>query len=249
MGQDKENPYEISSPDSNKKRKLQEGQLGLPSPKHKFRDRSCGSHDNSPITGQMKDNLHACTNEGKTDSEDYGGLEQCESVRDSNNYTGSSDTAMSIDNTEATEKYERRPTKSHPHDWPSTSSGSCSINSDGNSLYDPTSGTMDKANTRGLMHGGEDLDHTNSKAVTLEDHLAGFGTNYADFICEENENDRNEQPLDAAADEMMIYSNGVAQNLYALSSGRWSINQDARLGARKPTIDQEFEQYFSMLML
>ncbi|XP_010528448.1 PREDICTED: protein FAR-RED ELONGATED HYPOCOTYL 1-like [Tarenaya hassleriana] len=37
---------------------------------------------------------------------------------------------------------------------------------------------------------------------------------------------------------------------YVLSSGRWTVNQDSsRQNTRKPTIDQEFEQYFSMLML
>ncbi|ESQ52412.1 hypothetical protein EUTSA_v10017273mg [Eutrema salsugineum] len=37
---------------------------------------------------------------------------------------------------------------------------------------------------------------------------------------------------------------------YVLSSGRWTVNQDStRQGTKKPTIDQEFEQYFSTLML
>ncbi|XP_024038558.1 protein FAR-RED-ELONGATED HYPOCOTYL 1-LIKE isoform X2 [Citrus clementina] len=38
-------------------------------------------------------------------------------------------------------------------------------------------------------------------------------------------------------------------NVYVLSSGRWSHNQETQSGKRKPTIDQEFEQYFSSLML
>ncbi|XP_010529823.1 PREDICTED: protein FAR-RED ELONGATED HYPOCOTYL 1 isoform X2 [Tarenaya hassleriana] len=37
---------------------------------------------------------------------------------------------------------------------------------------------------------------------------------------------------------------------YVLSSGRWAVNRDSSLqNTMKPTIDQEFEQYFSMLML
>ncbi|EOA27922.1 hypothetical protein CARUB_v10024095mg, partial [Capsella rubella] len=37
---------------------------------------------------------------------------------------------------------------------------------------------------------------------------------------------------------------------FVLSSGRWTINQDSTLhDTQKPTIDQEFEQYFSTLML
>ncbi|CAN8316906.1 unnamed protein product [Cochlearia groenlandica] len=37
---------------------------------------------------------------------------------------------------------------------------------------------------------------------------------------------------------------------YVLSSGRWNVSQETTLhGPKKPTIDQEFEQYFSTLML
>ncbi|XP_023913885.2 protein FAR-RED ELONGATED HYPOCOTYL 1 isoform X2 [Quercus suber] len=49
--------------------------------------------------------------------------------------------------------------------------------------------------------------------------------------------------------EDTLYSNGSNPNTYVLSSRRWNVNQDAQSGTRKPTIDQEFEQYFSMLML
>ncbi|CAN8284888.1 unnamed protein product [Cochlearia groenlandica] len=43
--------------------------------------------------------------------------------------------------------------------------------------------------------------------------------------------------------------NNVAN--YVLSSGRWTVNKDSTQhgGTMKPTIDQEFEQNFSMLML
>ncbi|KAI3732321.1 hypothetical protein L1987_63525 [Smallanthus sonchifolius] len=38
-------------------------------------------------------------------------------------------------------------------------------------------------------------------------------------------------------------------NKSVLSSGRWNVKQDTEQGAEKLTIDKEFEQYFSMLML
>ncbi|KAI3819053.1 hypothetical protein L1987_12875 [Smallanthus sonchifolius] len=38
-------------------------------------------------------------------------------------------------------------------------------------------------------------------------------------------------------------------NNSVLSSGRWNVNQDTEQGTEKLTIDKEFEQYFSMLML
>ncbi|PIN04755.1 hypothetical protein CDL12_22700 [Handroanthus impetiginosus] len=47
----------------------------------------------------------------------------------------------------------------------------------------------------------------------------------------------------------LLYANGVVPNNYILSSGRWSVNQDTQQGTEKLTIDKEFEQYFSMLML
>lgn len=51
--------------------------------------------------------------------------------------------------------------------------------------------------------------------------------------------------------EHLLYSTGVDPRNYVLSSGRWSVNQDVqgRQGGEKLTIDKEFEQYFSMLML
>ncbi|XP_047982472.1 protein FAR-RED ELONGATED HYPOCOTYL 1-like [Salvia hispanica] len=54
--------------------------------------------------------------------------------------------------------------------------------------------------------------------------------------------------------EDLLYSNGAAPGgAFILSSGRWSVDQGARAmqeeGKKKLTIDKEFEQFFSMLML
>ncbi|KAI3875859.1 hypothetical protein MKX03_023782 [Papaver bracteatum] len=49
--------------------------------------------------------------------------------------------------------------------------------------------------------------------------------------------------------DMNLDPNEAESNLFVLSSGRWDIDPDSRVDLRKPTIDQEFEQYFSMLML
>ncbi|XP_027336788.1 protein FAR-RED ELONGATED HYPOCOTYL 1-like isoform X3 [Abrus precatorius] len=49
--------------------------------------------------------------------------------------------------------------------------------------------------------------------------------------------------------EDFLFAQGGNRNMYVLSSGRWSVNQEAQSSTRPPTIDQEFEQYFSMLML
>nr|GFB27018.1 protein FAR-RED elongated hypocotyl 1 [Tanacetum cinerariifolium] len=50
--------------------------------------------------------------------------------------------------------------------------------------------------------------------------------------------------------EDLFCSDGVVvPNNFVLSSGRWNIIQDTEQGTEKLTIDKEFEQYFSMLML
>ncbi|KAL2934278.1 Protein FAR-RED ELONGATED HYPOCOTYL 1 [Bienertia sinuspersici] len=70
----------------------------------------------------------------------------------------------------------------------------------------------------------------------LEDCI---GTNY-----------REESKLKTAAElEGFLSSSGVNTTLSMLSSERWTLDQEAEMGRRKPTIDQEFEQYFSTLML
>ncbi|GFP91523.1 hypothetical protein PHJA_001296300 [Phtheirospermum japonicum] len=69
-----------------------------------------------------------------------------------------------------------------------------------------------------------------------------------DCSCSEYRNDGLENCSDSEI-ENLLFSNGITTSNYVLSSGRWSINQDIQQESRKPTIDKEFEQYFSMLML
>ncbi|KAL9264271.1 hypothetical protein AKJ16_DCAP14661 [Drosera capensis] len=49
--------------------------------------------------------------------------------------------------------------------------------------------------------------------------------------------------------EDFLYSSGLNPNMYMLSSHIWNTDEEAQSGKPKPTIDQEFEQYFSSLML
>ncbi|XP_072979434.1 uncharacterized protein [Typha angustifolia] len=53
---------------------------------------------------------------------------------------------------------------------------------------------------------------------------------------------------DAVSEDAMHCSNDISSNMPKISSAQ-AVGHDARLGASKTTIDQEFEQYFSMLML
>ncbi|XP_042419945.1 uncharacterized protein LOC122008312 [Zingiber officinale] len=54
---------------------------------------------------------------------------------------------------------------------------------------------------------------------------------------------------DAGIEDFFIYSNDVAPHAFIVSSQRLLDGQDSRSRTRKPRIDEEFEQYFSMLML
>ncbi|KAG6532937.1 hypothetical protein ZIOFF_006797 [Zingiber officinale] len=54
---------------------------------------------------------------------------------------------------------------------------------------------------------------------------------------------------DAENEDLLIYSNDVAPHAFVVSSRRLIDGNDARSKTKKPTIDKEFEQYFSMLML
>ncbi|XP_042510293.1 protein FAR-RED ELONGATED HYPOCOTYL 1-like isoform X2 [Macadamia integrifolia] len=51
-------------------------------------------------------------------------------------------------------------------------------------------------------------------------------------------------------EDMIVCSNVPSEtDHFVLSSGKWSINQEAQQEPKGPTIDQEFEQYFSTLLL
>ncbi|XP_020206925.1 protein FAR-RED ELONGATED HYPOCOTYL 1 isoform X2 [Cajanus cajan] len=80
-----------------------------------------------------------------------------------------------------------------------------------------------------------------------EDDLLGLG-GFSGHECSEYAKDSNEYPVDKEFEDF-LFSSGVNPNMCVLSSGRWNVNQEAQSSSRQPTIDQEFEEYFSMLML
>lgn len=80
-----------------------------------------------------------------------------------------------------------------------------------------------------------------------EDHLLEFGS-HGDCSLSGDQNDVIEGCADEGVDDQ-LYSNGATDSNFVLSSGRWSVNQDSQEGTKKLTIDKEFEQYFSALML
>ncbi|KAG5009820.1 hypothetical protein JHK87_018335 [Glycine soja] len=83
--------------------------------------------------------------------------------------------------------------------------------------------------------------------INHEEHFLGLGS-FSGHECSEDAEDSNEDPVEKEFEDF-LYSSGVNPNVYVLSSGRWDVNQEAQSSSRPPTIDQEFEEYFSMLML
>ncbi|OVA17828.1 hypothetical protein BVC80_1835g218 [Macleaya cordata] len=240
--------------DFNKKRKLEDDELGLPQPKHKYRDQSSSSE-------QEEHFFFSCLVKENTDG---GVSDDTTKQLESPNASTSFDSAISP-YPEA--KYEReflkvytynQPDKfgtgsprTHFYDQPSTSSGSC-----GNNSFKSTMHSVDKISTENKSIREEESPISREPSVQIlkdglqfdENELPGFGK-YTDCFSSEYGTDEIEHCSDMEADEMMLYSNEATSKLYVLSSGRWNINQDARVDTRKPTIDQEFEQYFSMLMM
>ncbi|KAG4921911.1 hypothetical protein AAZX31_18G167200 [Glycine max] len=91
-------------------------------------------------------------------------------------------------------------------------------------------------------------DDANAQAlINHEEHLQGLGS-FSGHECSEDAKDSNEYPVEKEFEDF-LYSSGANSNVYVLSSGRWNVNQEAQSSSRPPTIDQEFEEYFSMLML
>ncbi|OUZ99277.1 hypothetical protein BVC80_1503g6 [Macleaya cordata] len=227
IDEEKENPSEINS----KKRKLQDEQSDLPSPKHKFREkRSAGSKQESPFP------------------EDVGlEVKPLNSAEDSNSFVGENNSAISL---YPADMFEPEFPKTYAYDQPSTSSCSCSDNSLKETLSTlnrktKISTTDDRKHDAMNLTGALQFD---SGPQNTELQLCEF-EKYDDSICSGCTNDEIKECQDVGSNDLMLSWNGSNPNSYVLSSGRWSIKQNTRLGARKPTIDQEFEKYFSMLML
>ncbi|CAA2989569.1 Hypothetical predicted protein, partial [Olea europaea subsp. europaea] len=136
------------------------------------------------------------------------------------------------------------------------STSSVSSDSFKNSLYSLESRSLTKSCSSKVassnFSGEDDCPHHNFglyPSVNYEEHLLEL-TNHVDCSCSEYRIDGFGHSTDKELEDM-LYLNDVASSSYVLSSGRWTVNQDAdtQPGTKKLTIDKEFEQYFSMLML
>ncbi|XP_048138227.1 protein FAR-RED-ELONGATED HYPOCOTYL 1-LIKE isoform X2 [Rhodamnia argentea] len=229
--------------DLSKKRKILSEHFDLPLPKHKCLD---GGFDPVLLFGY----------DGNPDIEDLPAskikrpIEGCcscnelqpESAKDSNCFAEDSDIAMS-----AYGGCNLGPDVAVITSGASTSSVKWAWNS---SQDMPHSSGAEKAVTRVDNNDGvgkhDPPDQDNDFQMLLEEQLLEFGC-HGGYTCE-YANDCLETCATKEVEDS-IYSNASNPDNFVLSSGRWSTNHDTLLGTRKPTIDQEFEDYFSTLMM
>lgn len=229
--------------DLNKKRKLQAEHLGLPIPKHRCGDRNFDSENVSVFDKNLElESLFTHIVTAKAEGATAGDESAPESAKDSNSFSGDSDSVTASYEVNFPLHY----AKTYVFDNPSTSSA----NSDGSSskriLHSPGS-SKDKLVVLSEEHPPPSHDGFQS-FPSLEEQLLQC-CNQVENTCSEYGKDSLENHTDMELEDI-LYSNGpLNPNMYVLSSGRWSVNQDSQPGKRKPTIDQEFEQYFSGLML
>ncbi|XVF76655.1 hypothetical protein PTKIN_Ptkin13bG0284000 [Pterospermum kingtungense] len=225
--------------DLNKKRKLEAQQLGLPVSKHHCLIQRFSSKPSAFRIIAELEGFSPSTFKGKGGA--LYNVSETGSAKDSNSFAEDSDSAMSVYPEGKTGKDDAKHLL-----YDSASFSSSDLGSSSQVFHDSSDGTT--VASRGVekevlsSHDGEP-----ELAENLEESLVEFG-DHIDYIYSGYGNYIIDQYQDKEIEEI-LNSKGANPNVYVLSSGRWSVNQEAPQTTRKPTIDQEFEQYFSMLML
>lgn len=227
--------------DLNKKRKLQAEHLGLPIAKLKCSDGSFRSKSLSMLDEILEvENLQTNVIEGGATND---GFEQ-ESAT-SNRYAEDSDSSITV---HGESSFQVENGKSLPYDRPSSSSLNWASSSFKSHSY--------SSNSAAKTEGGSDKEQftfvgeerqTFHQFDGLNEHLTEFGS-HAEYLYSGLDLFSTEHFTEKEIEETIDSREG-SPNVYVLSSGRRSYNQETQSGKRKPTIDQEFEQYFSSLML
>ncbi|KAL2320022.1 hypothetical protein Fmac_028991 [Flemingia macrophylla] len=240
--------HETNIIDWNKKRKLQGDQLDLLRPKHKCWDGSSSSeqaltYDENPALESMQ--IYVL--KGRTDAESS--ESESESVKDSNSFSQGSITAMSVNQEGERAKSE----KTYQYERPSTSLVGCNgYNNVKDNHHSLDESAVDKecsgeADTSFDIECNPSYPYADLKALkNLEEQILEIESRRSQ-VYQEYAKDSTEESIDMEFED--IFSKGENSNMYVLSSGRWNVNKEAQSSTRPPTIDQEFEQYFSMLML
>lgn len=217
-----------------KKRKFTDGsvkELNLPAPKHKCYEvsNSISSEQGSTLTNALEsEDVYTQNNEGQDDMVvwDMGS----QSDQDSNSFHGDSQLSAGVNfnvGSRNSDSYEEASTS-----WSNSGSG------------------ISRLESRTEVSAGDDKEvimFPNGEDYPRQD--TGWHDN--DFLeeCISSEHSKDIKQLTADGLQEFLSSSGMDPNISALSSERWNVDQGVQLERRKPTIDQEFEQYFSMLML
>ncbi|KAH6824827.1 hypothetical protein C2S53_010902 [Perilla frutescens var. hirtella] len=220
-----------------KKRKVQDEQLEMPFPKQVCRDQH---PDRGPSMESGKEPM-------KVECDEFakGGESEPESTN-SNSFHGNSDCFMCADDEAKTDPdCPETQTSDEPStssaSWASTSSGTGLYSSENRSSIDPSTSEPDSLS---VSEGHDCPDQQDGMHVGESGCDADLGFSVYGHAKIEHYTDKELEDL--------LYSNGVPPgSSYILSSGR-SVNQGAEAQQevkKKLTIDKEFEQYFSTLML
>ncbi|KAI3750420.1 hypothetical protein L2E82_21055 [Cichorium intybus] len=151
------------------------------------------------------------------------------SGKDSNSFIEDADSVMSVSNDS---ENELQYLKISPYDHHSTSS----VNWTGRFLATSVT-SVERSETKACDDESMNPAYDLYVSANFEEHQMDFGEN------------ETKQPEDEESLESFFCSSGVIPDNFVLSSGRWNVNQDTQQDTEKLTIDKEFEQYFSMLML
>ncbi|KAK4759623.1 hypothetical protein SAY87_022754 [Trapa incisa] len=235
MDEDDCNPLEISrfqaiegidskTVDLKKKRKLGLEHLDLPWPKHRYGDRGCSNL--IPPSSENK-SLELCSRGLPTDEIEEkmsGDSTNEESESHYESAKGSNSIAEDIDSAMADREEDKlRPGYIKSGDRPSTLTGD-----KGKSIVGTGEGSSQYSD------GGY------QSCETFDEQLLEFGYHL------DGEDNCSKQ---SAVTEIEEEPFGLRQVNYILSSGRWNTNEETGAVPRNPTIDQEFEEYFSSLMM
>ncbi|KAH0434255.1 hypothetical protein IEQ34_000630 [Dendrobium chrysotoxum] len=219
----------INSVDPNKKRKLQyeSGSLDMSSPRQRFRVGTNIFGRGLVIRGGFPEEpiVRKLQNEPQ------------ESAKDSNSFIGADDNSMLSDGKDSSEN---SITSTIHQNRTSTSLNSYSNEVFKTQLYSLESRGMEELNNV-VSADMEDTLQFDPGYKVMEDMHSGFGLDHAisDLVSE----------VDVETETMFLYSNDVAPHSFRFASGRWNLGEGAPLGARRPTIDQEFEQHFASLLI
>ncbi|XVF08114.1 hypothetical protein REPUB_Repub06bG0198000 [Reevesia pubescens] len=207
--------------DLNKKRKLEAEQLGLPVSKHQCWKQSLSSKPPAFSSIPEVEGFTPCSFKGK------GGavydVSETGSGKDSNSFAEDSDSAMSV---HAEAKFGTGHANYLLYDRASSSCSDWGLSSQGSHYSSDGTPVASRGVEKEVLSspGGEPEPADVELAENLEESLVEYGS-HIDYFYSGYGNYIIEQYQDKEIEEI-LNSEGANPNVYVLSSGRWSVNQD-----------------------